>query len=295
MREEVLLIGDPDALVGIVTIPDEAERGDQLPALLLLNSGMLHRVGPNRLYVKMARALASEGFLVLRFDLSGIGDSDQRDDSRSMHTRWTAEVREAMGSLEETYGAKRFGLMGICLGATLSFKAACEDSRVLGAALINPQDHLHDGANELLHSEIWDSASARHNWRIAFSSSMSSQKWWKALRGEVDFRSVARLLRVQAKGLFQRSGGASSELAQIESSFVTLRARGAKILHIYSEGDVGLDYLRLMLGRRFERYRTSGDLEIEIVSGSNHTFTLLDNQEDLMASVGRWAHALPRS
>ena len=295
MREEVLLMGEPNVLVGIVTIPDGANQGDDLPALLLLNSGILHRVGPNRLYVKMARRLAREGFLTLRFDLSGIGDSDPRDDNRPLHARWTAEVQEAMDSLQETYGAQRFGLMGICLGATLSFKAACEDPRVVGAVLVNPQDHLHDSANDLVHSEIQASATARHNWRIAFSSSMSGQKWRKALRGEVDYRSVAKLLRAQARGFFRRGGGPSPELARIESSFVALRDRGAKILHIYSEGDPGLDYLRLMLGRRLERYRKSGALDVEIVPGSNHTFTLLDNQEDLTASIGTWAHALSRS
>lgn len=294
MREEVLTIGEPDALIGILSQPDEGVETD-LPCLLLLNSGILHRVGPNRLYVKMARALADEGFPVFRFDLSGIGDSSMRNDHRPLQTRWVGEVREVMDALEARHGITRFGLTGICLGATLSFKTACEDPRVVGAALINAQDHLHDGTDELLHAEIRQSANARHNWRIAFSSSMSGQKWRKALRGEVDVRGVARLLKAQASRFLKPKESTSlSDIDGIEASFDALDQRGAKVLHIYSEGDVGLDYLELMLGDRMAAQQERGALQIETIAGSNHTFTLLQNQSDLIASVGRWASTLAR-
>jgi alpha/beta superfamily hydrolase len=69
-----VLFGRTRSLVGIITDPPEAERDPQRPAIVCLNAGIIHRVGPHRLYVKMARTLAAMGFVVLRFDFSGIGD-----------------------------------------------------------------------------------------------------------------------------------------------------------------------------------------------------------------------------
>ena len=61
MREEVLLFGRTRALVGIITDPPHAARRQPLPAVILVNVGLVHRVGPNRLYVKLARSLAALG------------------------------------------------------------------------------------------------------------------------------------------------------------------------------------------------------------------------------------------
>lgn len=292
MREEILLMGEPDALVGIVTLPEAAERDSEMPALLLLNSGTIHRIGPGRLYAKLARALARKGFLVLRFDLSGIGDSSaRRDDPRPPEARWPSEVQEAMDSLQEKYGVSQFGLTGICLGAKVAYLTALEDPRVSGAALINPQDHLHDSSNEALDFEIMDKANARHNWRLAFATSMSGLKWRKVLSGRVDLRNVARRLGIQLKDFFARSAG-ENEAVEIESAFVELRERGAKIRHLYSEGDLGLDYLHVMLAGRLKTYSAKKLLDLEIIQGSNHSFTLLAKQEELTSSLENWARSL---
>ncbi len=80
MRERAVVFGDPPDLVGVLTEPDGVcrDRG-----VIILNAGIIHRVGPNRLHVRMARALASLGFPVLRFDFSGQGDSGRRVDGPS--------------------------------------------------------------------------------------------------------------------------------------------------------------------------------------------------------------------
>ena len=77
MTEKALLFGEGKSLVGIVTLPAESSPVDR-PGIVILNAGVLHRVGPNRVHVQMARALAELGFTVLRFDLSSIGDSRAR-------------------------------------------------------------------------------------------------------------------------------------------------------------------------------------------------------------------------
>ena len=79
--EEAVIFGENHSLDGIITNPAAAGPIDSSPGVILLNSGLVHRVGPNRVYVKLARRLAGLGLTVLRFDYSGVGDSPNRRDS----------------------------------------------------------------------------------------------------------------------------------------------------------------------------------------------------------------------
>src|SRR4030095_13226651 len=111
MREEILLLGKTKSLVGIITDPPEAKRSNELPGIILLNAGIIHRVGPNRIHVKIARTLAPMGFVVLRFDFSGIGDSKVRDDNLPFEESGVRETQETMDYLSATRGIKRFYLI----------------------------------------------------------------------------------------------------------------------------------------------------------------------------------------
>ena len=57
---------------GLVSLPPG---GRSSVAVVLLNAGLIHRSGPFRLYTRLARKLAKSGYIVLRFDLPGIGDA----------------------------------------------------------------------------------------------------------------------------------------------------------------------------------------------------------------------------
>ena len=74
MIERPLYFGERSNLLGVLTAPAAPHPGS--PAVILLNAGLLHRVGPNRLHVDVARRLAEAGFTSLRFDMSGVGDSE---------------------------------------------------------------------------------------------------------------------------------------------------------------------------------------------------------------------------
>src|SRR5262249_27402146 len=63
------------SLFGIHTEPLDPPRGKRSPMVLFLNAGAVHRVGPNRMYVDLARSWAEHGLTSLRLDLSGLGDS----------------------------------------------------------------------------------------------------------------------------------------------------------------------------------------------------------------------------
>src|SRR5215204_2692196 len=111
MKEKAFQFGKSALLTGILSEPENGVTPADRPAFILLNSGILHRVGSCRLHVRIARALAAAGFSSLRFDFSGIGDSEPRRDSLSFEESSRVEVREAMDYAAQTRGVRRFVLM----------------------------------------------------------------------------------------------------------------------------------------------------------------------------------------
>ncbi len=62
-------------LFGLVTEPAGPVES---PTIVLVDEGNTHHIGQSRVWVDLARRLGGEGFRVLRFDLSGNGDSGTR-------------------------------------------------------------------------------------------------------------------------------------------------------------------------------------------------------------------------
>ena len=288
VSEEVVSFGEATSLVGILTCPSESQSTVRSPAVILVNVGIMHRVGPNRLYVKVARRLARLGFPVLRFDLSGLGDSPARKDHVPAPQSRVGETQEAMSQVSMSTGVQDFVLTGICSGANLSYEVACCDDRVVGAALINPRYHLHDPGGKI-DSYLRHRAFIRHYLRMAFFSSFSAKIWSSIVTGQLRRQSATRALRGFApSGLLCRSRVTAAAANQAEAELRALARRGVRILHIYSEGDEGLDYFRTVLGVRTGGLEAGGLLDIEVIPGINHTFALLASQEHVLNSVSRW-------
>jgi pimeloyl-ACP methyl ester carboxylesterase len=275
MREEALLFGKTKSLVGIVTDPPPEQKVQGLPGILLLNAGIIHHVGPNRIHVKIARAMAPMGFVVLRFDFSGIGDSKVRDDNLPFEESAVRETQEAMDYLSATRGIERFHLVGISSGAMASYRTAGRDRRVIGATLINPASYGE---------ELRSYAKARRYWKHAFSD---PKRWLKALTGKAHYRIVGPRLR----SMFSSRRKALSVANGIAADFRSLLERRVDLRLVYSQGDLGLDCLDVILGKELRLLTKGGKLKLEVIPQADHTCTLLESQELLVKVVQNCAWA----
>lgn len=163
MRERVVRFGKGASLVGIHS--DGTGSGGERPAVILVNSGILHRVGACRLHVTLARKLASLGYQVLRFDFSGIGDSPVRRDDLAFEESATLELREAMDWMTQAGAGDKFVLIGLCSGADMAFETAKSDSRVVGLGLL----------------DLWTYRTARYYWRHYSPKLLQWEVWRKAI------------------------------------------------------------------------------------------------------------------
>ncbi len=135
MKERILRVGKPTPLIGIATEPTTFD--PSRPALLILNSGVMHHVGACRLSVKIARSVAERGVLAVRFDFSGIGDSEPRRGAESFETTSLRECTEVMDYLEKNRGITQFIIFGLCSGADAAYNTALADKRVIAFSQID--------------------------------------------------------------------------------------------------------------------------------------------------------------
>jgi len=282
MIEKAVLFGKTKSLVGIIAEPTSRPEGDCLPAIIILNAGFVHRVGPNRLHVKIAREMATVGHLVLRFDFSGIGDSEISGDNIPFEERTLLEVQQAMDYLGATRNIQDFILVGICSGADIAFRTACCEPRVIGMIGINGY-YLDRRVVQQMNPHIKNSTQKRY-----YSSRLLDYRsWWRLITGKSDFRSIVRFLVIRLKGLVARDILAQPE-TDLPERWDLMRQRSVDVLLIYSEGSMALDAFHLALKEKLGKFATSGKLKVEIIGHSDHVFTLLSSQEMLIGLLRQW-------
>jgi len=290
----VMLDGDAYNLVGIVTAPARQPPGASRPAVVFLNAGFLHRVGPNRLYVRLARALATMGHLTLRFDFSGIGDSPARRDRLSSNQAYLQETLRAMDHVERQFGIGRFIMFGLCSGADVAFIAALRDPRVAAAILINPSVGGNPASAEAspgtLQGEVRSSTQMRYyrkkigQWR----------SWMRLLTFKSDYRVAWRTLRDTSMRALRKPNRPRTSLQSAAfAPLRTLLSRDVQLLGIYSEGSETLDLLRLSFGANTQHLaKEFPNLRIEEIKDVDHVFTPLWAQDVLATTVQSWVSSL---
>ena len=293
LREEAMSFGEGDRLFGILTEREEA-RGART-AVLFLNAGANHRVGPNRLHVSLARGLAARGYPAFRFDAGGLGDgypAPGKAENRVYSKDSVADVKTAMTFLTRIRGVERFVLVGICSGGFLTFHTSADDSRVSGQIMINPQTFDWKEGDPVLVSTKQSFKSTRYYLEALWRPEV----WTLALRGEVDLRGIAGALRrrstakatARLRRVLARWRGLPEPRSDVERVFRAASERGVRSLLVFSANDGGLDMIEQHLGNRASNMRGHDKFQLEIVEGADHTFTQRDAQDRLSALVTRF-------
>lgn len=135
MKELSEAFGSERHLVGTVTLP--AEAGATRIGFVIVNAGVIHRIGPHRWHVKLARHMAGLGFPSIRFDPAGLGDSRVPRDATSFKEQAVRDVRDAMDHLQQVAGVSEFIVGGICSGAENGFNTALTDPRIVGLWMLD--------------------------------------------------------------------------------------------------------------------------------------------------------------
>lgn len=276
--ERPVTFGPAASLVGIESTSTTAGTLAGRPACLLLNAGVIHRVGPNRLHVNVARRLAAAGYPTLRFDLSGRGDSESRTDGMSFQESSVAEVRQAMDHLAQTVGAERFVVIGICSGGLNAAHVAVVDPRVAGAVMIDIPAYPTFGYYLRYYGRRLGSI---ESWRNTL-----------AARNPLGRRLRKRLAPLAARDMEDDLGVALLDArlpsrAETGRTLEELVGRGTRLYFLFS-GTWGSYNYRDQFRDAFPSLMSGGRVTVDYIPDADHTFTQLINQERLVGRIARW-------
>lgn len=286
MREKAHLLGPRKTIVSVVTTPPRgaAERGR--PGVILINAGLVHKIGPNRLNVRIARQLVAHGYTSIRIDLSGIGDSKAHE-SLPYDEAAVVDTVAAMDFLAKTKGLDRFLLIGLCSGADTFLRVAASDPRVVGACLIDSfafYTPLYFGA------QYWRRMLEVESWRNVVSGNSDIVQMAKGKVRE----KLRPLLGTPATEPEKKDENVWKLPPKTEILANVRRTvdRGAAMFLIYSGGPAYYNFLT--------KYRvplhpliSAGKVQVELFAESDHTFTMTYNQNLLLDCIEGWANALP--
>ena len=200
-QEQALLFDCAGAQsVGIVSLPDAAGGGASQAdtGLLIVVGGPQYRVGSHRLFVRLARHVASKGHPAMRFDYRGMGDS--WTDLRTFESV-DDDLRCAIDAFfGQVPSMKRVVLWGLCDGASAACLYAPRDKRVAGLILVNPWVHTTAG-------------SAVTRLRHYYLQRLLEPTFWrKILSGGVRINSLKVLMNTVRQSLTARTGRVLSGL-----------------------------------------------------------------------------------
>jgi hypothetical protein len=276
--ERALRFGETAPLVGILTEPAPERKRPDAPVAVFLNSGIIHRVGASRLYVQMARRLADAGVSSLRFDFSGIGDSEARRDTLPFVKSAVVETREAMDYLERVTGSRSFDLIGLCSGADMAFEVALVDPRVVGLVKLDPYAYR-----------------TRRWYLLHYGPRVLKASTW------------IHAVRVRARALIGRRGGNGNDegsaafvapeyrrvfppKARVEAGLARLAERGVRFLVCFTGNEPDFLYPE-QYAESFGRVDFGGRLEVEYLPKADHTFTHPDHQVWVADRVRAWSRS----
>ena len=283
MKEEALRLGRDHSLIGILTENTTASLNKKncLTGVLLLNAGVLHHVGPSRLYVKIARRLAGEGFVVIRFDFSGLGDSGPRRDKMPATESVIDEVGQVMDYLESSKGIRRFCCVGLCAGAASAARVCLTDPRIRNLILINPLLPKSQQTFLIKQSNIYFKYAIFRVWNwIRFFSFKSNYRYvWQVV--------VAMIKRRVAPSLF-RDSETQDISNELKKFFKTFRAQRKKMLMVYSELESVEIYFQMVVGAEYNAMKDSGQVRTEKLLGADHLVTPLSCQEKVIDLISNF-------
>lgn len=133
--EQVLRLGAQGELFGIATGERQEQSAKDEPVCLYFNSGAQYHIGPYRLWVDLSRSMAVEGIRSVRFDFSGIGDSDERP-AFGRGDIFSPGVFQDIAEVVHQYQNSRLIIVGLSSGGYHALEAAVKHE-ILGVVSIH--------------------------------------------------------------------------------------------------------------------------------------------------------------
>ncbi len=249
----VTMTSSAHQLLGILHHPANASD----VAVLIIVGGPQYRVGSHRQFVQLSRALAEEKIVSMRFDYSGMGDSEGQKKS---FDAISDDIEVACNLLCEKAQVSKIVLWGLCDAASAAMIYAPTDSRVKGMILLNPW----------LRS---DAAMGKSMLKYYYLQRLLSKDFWmKLLRGKINVASSVS----DAKGFVEDSMASdnnSSESYQVRMQKGLAEFDGSLCLILSGVDLTAKEFEEQTLGSKNWKTFNSKRTQLHRLEKADHTFS----------------------
>jgi alpha-beta hydrolase superfamily lysophospholipase len=275
ITERPIFISSGAQLFGIVTEPPSDEKRRR--AVILLNPGADFHIGASRMYVSLARRWAQHGYVVLRLDLAGIGDSATRTgkvDDEVFPDEAIDDIRSAVEFIQWRYATRDVALAGLCSGAYHALRAAAAGLDVNRILMVNPQNYFWKKGTRLDQIQLIEVV---HNPGLYRQRMLSGRAWRRVFSGDVD---VVRIAAIYLQRLRLAGETMLREIARplrirlpndLGWDLERIVANGIRITFIFARGEPGIDLLKLQAGSTLSRLGSR--FRLRLIDGGDHIFS----------------------
>jgi dienelactone hydrolase len=229
------------------------------PVVIFVHGFVGNRIGENRLFVRAARRFAEEGYLALRFDLIGCGESvgEYGETGLQSFVEQTRNVIDYVTSLD-FIDLNRVILIGHSLGGATSVLTTAQDKRVKKLVLWAPVGHPYSDIVKIVGNETFEEI---------YKNGVASYLGYDLTRGF--FESLA-----------------------IEHPFQEALKINSDVFLIHGTADIEVPVDYTYLYEKLFKSRQEGTCEKEIIVGADHRFT---NSSDAKRTIENTLHWLKRN
>lgn len=263
MQEHACRFGRASHLIGITGQPHAAANAADGVGVIVLNAGLVHRIGPFRLHVEMTRHLNAIGYPTLRFDLSTLGDSSASGEPQSHEQQVCADVADAIALLSEQSSCTRFILIGLCSGAANAHLVARSDARVAGAIFLDGYAYRSFGFQ------------LRHYLPRILNAVRSAHSLVRRMR-------LGRQLREPSFGVEFPSRD------KVRGDLVEMLERGLKLCFIYSGGFSKYFNHCRQFRECFGSISSHPGISVRFFKETDHTYILTCDRMRLLDNIDDW-------
>lgn len=284
-----------DRLGQFYLITQPVDENPEASVLVLINSGSVHHVGPNRTYTEFCRTAARRGVPSIRFDLFNLGDSARTDVAEENHcypADANAYVVAMLNEVRHRFPGRAITLGGICSGAHHAMHAALSQPELVQRlAIINPLTFYWTPGQSL---DIPHESSTHKDTAYYRQAMKDPKRWLKLLKGQASLGYIAgysvRFARRRLAALGDQIAGVLKPIpdTRINRDLRLLVQAGIEVNFVFSDRDPGWDILadearlpKTKLARRL-------GIHIHPVTEANHTFSWYrsrQNAAQLLASL----------
>ena len=291
-NETAVQLGPGKTLAGILTVPKKP--ANDVPVVLIVNTGANPRSGNARGHVALARWLAEHGMVSLRIDGAGIGDAAPETGTHGQPytEQGTRDVTTGIDFLASHYRVPII-VFGMCSGAYHAFHAALRDERINGLILVNLQKFVWcDGESLTVRQRT-----TFRTTRFYFRSIVCADVWYRLATGRINVTGIAGVLACRA--LRQLAAVLDPILATLRGETRVgivrrqvgeLAARSVQILYVLSGNDPGLDEVAEYFGLHGRRLSGHTNVTLHVFEKADHTLSAHWTRERLRQSIAWYLH-----